>query len=118
MPPAAVWAELTRTRRNFVPIKDARMPIRSLDEIVAVAEQGAISSMGMVVSRIIEVIKRPKSNAIELKALIEMDPALSAIVLRRANSSYYSLKRKLPNRVIMDDAKPETQKMKDEGWFN
>ena len=73
------------------------MPVMSLDELVAAAERTDIASMGMVINRIIEVIKSPKSNAVELKALIEIDPALSAIILRRANSAYYGLKRKLTN---------------------
>jgi HD-like signal output (HDOD) protein len=71
--------------------------VTSLDEILALAEHAEISSMGIVVNRIVEVIKSPKSNAMELKALIEIDPALSAVILRRANSAFYGLKRKLTN---------------------
>lgn len=73
------------------------MPLVTLDELVAAAEQAEISSMGVVVNRMVEVIKSPKSSAMELKALIELDPALSAIILRRANSAYYGMKRTLTN---------------------
>lgn len=67
----------------------------TLDDLALAAAQTEIASMGAVVNRIVEVIKSPKSNAMDLKGLIELDPALSGVILRRANSPYYSMKRKL-----------------------
>lgn len=73
------------------------MPPMTLENLALSAGHSEIASMGAVVNRIIEVIKSPRSNAMDLKGLIELDPALSGVILRRANSPYYSMKRKLTN---------------------
>ncbi|MFH1490369.1 MAG: HDOD domain-containing protein [Pseudomonadota bacterium] len=61
-----------------------------LNEIVELANYSDISSIGTVVSGIIRIINDPKSTIKDLKEIIQVDPPLTARVLRLANSSYYS----------------------------
>ncbi|MBW2108710.1 MAG: HDOD domain-containing protein [Deltaproteobacteria bacterium] len=53
-------------------------------------EQSEISSIKSVVSEIVRVINDPRSNAMDLKEVIEIDPPLTARVLKAANSAYYA----------------------------
>lgn len=64
-----------------------------LASIVKKAERSELASIGSVVAKIMEIIRNPDSNAVDLKDTIEVDPPLSAKVLRRANSAQYSLRR-------------------------
>ena len=57
----------------------------TLDEVVKRVHE--ISTLPHIALQVIEVANDPKSNAIDMKALIETDPALSARLLRYANSS-------------------------------
>jgi putative nucleotidyltransferase with HDIG domain len=63
---------------------------KSLQKIVAMVKNSEISSIKNVVSGILKIINDPRSTAKELKELIEIDPPLSAQVLKVANSAYYS----------------------------
>ncbi len=54
-----------------------------------------IASIRGILNKIIEVALDPNSNAIDLKNLIETDPPLAAKILRRANSVYYGMPRKV-----------------------
>jgi putative nucleotidyltransferase with HDIG domain len=58
-------------------------------------ENSDISSIKTVVSGIIRIINDPRSTVKELKELIEMDPPLTARLLKIANSAFYSLQRKV-----------------------
>ena len=58
-------------------------------------ENSEISSIKTVVSGIIRIIGDPRSNVGELKELIEIDPPLTARLLKIANSAFYSLQRKV-----------------------
>lgn len=60
--------------------------VRKIIELVA---QSEISSIQSVVSGVIKVINDRGSSAKDLKDLIEIDPPLTAKVLKVANSAYY-----------------------------
>ncbi|RJR34454.1 MAG: HDOD domain-containing protein [Desulfobacteraceae bacterium] len=61
----------------------------SLKKIVDLVNDSEISSIKNVVSGILKIINDPKSTAKDLKELIEIDPPLTAHVLKVANSAYY-----------------------------
>lgn len=63
---------------------------KELQTIVKKVKDSEISSIKNVVSGILKIINDPKSTAKDLKELIEIDPPLSAQVLKVANSAYYS----------------------------
>ncbi|OGV54568.1 MAG: hypothetical protein A2X49_11165 [Lentisphaerae bacterium GWF2_52_8] len=67
----------------------------SLDDLATRASRSEISSIGTVVNKIMGIIRDPSSSAVQLKEMIEIDPPLSAKVLRRANSAIYGLKREI-----------------------
>lgn len=69
--------------------------ILSLDALTKKAAFSEIASIGSVVNKIMQTVKNPNSSAMELKNIIEIDPPLCAKILRRANSSFYSLPRKI-----------------------
>lgn len=54
-----------------------------------------LSSIRNVTSGIIRIINDPRSSAKDLKELIEIDPPLTAKVLRLANSAYYAPRRRI-----------------------
>jgi HD-like signal output (HDOD) protein len=58
-------------------------------------EHSDISSIKNVVSGIMRIIGDPQSTVKELKELIEIDPPLTARLLKIANSAFYSLQRKV-----------------------
>jgi HD-like signal output (HDOD) protein len=58
-------------------------------------EHSDISSIRNVVSGIMRIIGDPQSSVKELKELIEIDPPLTARLLKIANSAFYSLQRKV-----------------------
>lgn len=47
------------------------------------------------VLQVIALIRNPETSAKELRSVIEQDPALTASILRQANSSYYGFARKI-----------------------
>lgn len=65
------------------------------DSLIAKASVSELSTIGSVLSRIMEIIREPDSSISDLKTLIDVDPPLSAKVLRRANSAYYGLRREV-----------------------
>jgi len=66
-----------------------------IKRIIEMVDQSEISSIQSVVSGVINVINDPRSSAKDLKDIIEIDPPLTAKVLRAANSAYYYS----PNRI-------------------
>jgi putative nucleotidyltransferase with HDIG domain len=64
-------------------------------KLIEMVDQSEISSIQSVVSGVVNVINDPRSSAKDLKDIIEIDPPLTAKVLRVANSAYYYS----PNRI-------------------
>ncbi len=62
---------------------------RDLHDLLDLMDQSNFSSIKNIVSRVIEVINDPKSTIRDLKQIIEVDPPLSAKILKMANSAYY-----------------------------
>lgn len=62
-----------------------------IDEI----SSSELSSIGSIVLKILEMIKNPQSTATDLQEIIELDPPLSAKILRRVNSAEYGLGRQV-----------------------
>lgn len=60
-----------------------------VSKIIGLVDQSEISSIQSVVSGVIDVINDPQSSAKDLKDIIEIDPPLTAKVLKVANSAYY-----------------------------
>jgi putative nucleotidyltransferase with HDIG domain len=67
----------------------------TLDEVLG--RVGEISSLPHVALKVMEVANAPDSSVIDMKSAIEMDPSLSARVLRCVNSSAYGLREKVSN---------------------
>lgn len=63
---------------------------KNLQKIVDLVKDSEISSIKNVVTGLIKIINDPRSTAKDLKELIEIDPPLTAQVLKVANSAYYS----------------------------
>ncbi len=70
------------------------MPV-DLENLFELVDKSELSSIGKATTRIVEIIHREDSSVTELTRAIEMDPALSASVLRLANSAYFGLKRRV-----------------------
>ena len=66
-----------------------------VNKIIELVGQSEISSIQSVVSGVINVINDPLSSAKDLKDIIEIDPPLTAKVLKVANSAYYYHPRKI-----------------------
>ena len=66
-----------------------------VNKIIELVDQSEISSIQSVVSGVIDVINDPQSSAKDLKDIIEIDPPLTAKVLKVANSAYYYHPRKI-----------------------
>lgn len=64
-------------------------------ELIVKVNGSDIASIRGILNKIIDVALDPNSNAIDLKNLIETDPPLTAKILRRANSVYYGMPRKV-----------------------
>lgn len=58
---------------------------------------GDIATLPQVALRVMEVVNDPNSTAADLKAVMELDPALSARVLRCVNSSAYGTRVRITN---------------------
>ena len=56
-----------------------------------------ISTLPHIAIRVMEVANDPNSGAVDLKEVMESDPALSARVLRVVNSSAYGLRERVTN---------------------
>ncbi len=67
----------------------------ALDDLVLLTDSSDISSIKRIVTGILSIINNPRSTAKELKKLIEVDPPLTAKLLKTANSAYYSSGRKI-----------------------
>ena len=61
-----------------------------LEEVVRMVNDSELSSIKSVVHGIVRIISDPRSNAKDLKEIIEIDPPLTGKVLRVANSTYYA----------------------------
>jgi HD-like signal output (HDOD) protein len=66
-----------------------------LESLFELVEKSDNSFIGKATTRIVEIIHREDSTVKDLTGAIEMDPALSASVLRLANSAYFGLKRRV-----------------------
>ncbi len=66
-----------------------------LIELIENINQSNISTIKSVVTRIIQIINDPDSTAKDLEEIIEVDPPLTARVLKVANSAYYSPQNKI-----------------------
>jgi len=66
-----------------------------LANIVNLVNNSDISSIKSVVSNIIKTISDPASTAKDLKDIIQIDPPLTAKVLKLANSAYYTTRNKI-----------------------
>lgn len=64
--------------------------MRTISEIIELVNRSQISSIKSVVQSIVRIINDPRSNAKDLKEIIELDPPLTGKVLRVANSTYYA----------------------------
>ncbi len=64
-------------------------------ELMERISSSEISSTQRVISEIVRVINDSSSTAKDLKEIIEIDPALTAKVLKRANSAYYARPRRI-----------------------
>jgi len=73
---------------------------KSLEELLLLVNKSNLSSLKTTLVKLIEVIHNPDSSVTDLKNLIEIDPPLSANVLRRANSALYGMRRGVAS--IMD----------------
>jgi putative nucleotidyltransferase with HDIG domain len=61
-----------------------------LTNFLELVKDSEISSIRNIVSGIIKTINEPKSSAMDLKEIIQVDPPLTARLLSLANSAYYS----------------------------
>ena len=68
---------------------------KKLKHIVALVNESDISSIKNVVSGIIRIMNDPRSTAKDLKEIIQIDPPLTAKILRVANSAYYATRRRI-----------------------
>jgi putative nucleotidyltransferase with HDIG domain len=66
-----------------------------IGKIIQMVDKSEISSTQNVVSGIINVISDPDSSAKDLNDIIQIDPPLTARVLKAANSAYYASPRKI-----------------------
>ena len=74
-------------------VRKKRAP--SANDLVALAMRSDIASIGTVVSQIMAIMRNPNSNAGDLRKIIEIDPPLSARMIKRANSAAYGIKRNI-----------------------
>jgi HD-like signal output (HDOD) protein len=66
----------------------------TINEIIEQTCKTDISSIPIVINKILDIIKNQFSSATDLKRTIEIDPVLTARVMRVANSSCYARNRK------------------------
>lgn len=68
---------------------------KKIAKVVELPDFSEISSIMNIVTGIIDIINDPKSTIKDLKELIELDPPLSAKVLKTANSAYYGFPKRI-----------------------
>ena len=68
---------------------------QEIEEILELVNNSDLSSIKSVVSSLMEIINDPEATAKDLREIIEVDPPLTAKLLRIVNSPYYSLPRKI-----------------------
>ncbi len=64
-----------------------------LRELLHLVDDSEISSIKSTVAELIRLINDPKSNARDLKKVIQLDPPLTAKLLKLANSAYFCFPR-------------------------
>lgn len=62
-----------------------------LDKLVAKVNRSDISSTSVIVNKILQVVRDQNASAMQLRDVMEVDPTLTAKVLKRANSAYYAV---------------------------
>jgi putative nucleotidyltransferase with HDIG domain len=74
---------------------DAMLDLKAqrLKELLDLVDESEISSIKSTVSELIRLINDPKSSAKDLKEVIQLDPPLTAKLLKLANSAYYGFPR-------------------------
>lgn len=66
-----------------------------LSEFLATTDLTELASIQSVVTGVVKIIENPSANAKDLKEVIEVDPPLTAKVLRFANSAVLGVRRKI-----------------------
>jgi len=69
------------------------MPVKQLSVDDVLDKVGALPPMPLVAKRATEIIKDPKSSMTDLANVVKLDPSMSSVILRWANSAYYSLRQ-------------------------
>ena len=64
-----------------------------LKNLLVLVNNSDISSIKSTVSELVQLINDPKSSAKDLKKVVELDPPLTAKLLKLANSAYYGFPR-------------------------
>jgi HD-like signal output (HDOD) protein len=72
----------------------------TLTELLKKANQSEILSHRGMLARIIRIVHDPDTSIMDLKKTIDIDPSLTTNILKRANSAYYEIDRKVSD--IMD----------------
>ena len=67
----------------------------NINKLLQLVDNSELSSIKNIVTGLIKIINDPKSTARDLTDLIQIDPPLTAKVLRLANSAYYSPREKV-----------------------
>lgn len=62
---------------------------QEINRLIALVNNSEISSIKKIVTQIISIINDPNSSAKDLKDIIEIDPPLSAKLLKLSNSAFY-----------------------------
>ncbi len=68
---------------------------KKLEDLIALLDRSEISSIKTVVKGVLNVINDPRSSAKDLKDLVEIDPPLTAKVLKVANSALHASLREI-----------------------
>ncbi|MGD9161242.1 MAG: HDOD domain-containing protein [Desulfobacteraceae bacterium] len=69
--------------------------INKINKLIQLVDNSDISSIKNIVIGLIKIINNPNSTARDLTELIQIDPPLTAKVLKLANSAYYSPREKI-----------------------
>ncbi|MDD3051160.1 MAG: HDOD domain-containing protein [Candidatus Cloacimonetes bacterium] len=69
--------------------------LKIIKKIIELANSSSIASIKNTVIQLISLINNPDSSALDLRNILELDPPLTAQVLRRANSALYAPPRKI-----------------------
>ena len=66
-----------------------------INQLLQLVDNSDISSIKKIITGLVRIINDPRSTARDLTELIQIDPPLTAKVLRLANSAYYSAQDKI-----------------------